>query len=113
MSDRTDTCHGKACPFWKRYGEYCPNFVIGKWRTGKGHEYETKDCAPKRSMILSQQIYDSMIGVRMDYNEVRNASEKVLQLAAQSIGVELLIEDGVVEDTKQIEETTDHGKDTD
>jgi len=78
MSNRKDTCPGKECPLWKRYGEHCPNYVKGEWRTNDGHEYTTHDCAPKRSMILCQQIYDNMVNVRKDYNQVRNANEQVL-----------------------------------
>jgi hypothetical protein len=59
-------------------------------------------------MILTQQMYDHVIGVRRDYNQFRNASTEVLKLAAQAHGVELIVE-GEIEDTKQIEETTDNG----
>ena len=105
MSQRKDTCHGKACPFWKRYGEYCPNFVEGDWVTVKGHKYSTKDCAPKRAMILSQQIYDHMTCARKDYNEMRNAAVQIFHLASRTNGIEL-IEGEVVdaEDTKLLPE---------
>jgi hypothetical protein len=104
MSQRKDTCHGKKCPFWKRYGEFCPNYVEGKWETPEGHEYETKDCAPKRAMILSQQLYDQLICTRKDYNEMRNATVKILSLTAQANGIELITEGEVVDAPKQIEE---------
>ena len=78
MSQRQDTCI-KTCPFWKKYKKNCPNFVEGRWVTHEGHTYETADCAPKRSMILCQQVYDHMLDVRKDYNEVRNISYNVLQ----------------------------------
>ena len=79
MSKRSDTCHGKKCPFWKRYQEFCPNFVEGEWETSEGHVYKTKDCAPKRSMILSQQVYDFILGTRKDLNEMRNENIKLLE----------------------------------
>lgn len=101
MSKRSDTCHGKKCPFWKRYEEYCPNYVEGEWKTPDGHEYTTKDCAPKRAMILSQQLYDFMIGTRKDYNNMRSAAVQVLSLQAQTMGVEV-IEGELDEPTKQI-----------
>ena len=78
MSQRINTCDPK-CPFWKKYKKHCPNFIEGRWVTKEGHIYETEDCAPKRSMILCQQIYDQMIDTRKDYNEVRNISYNVLQ----------------------------------
>jgi len=79
MAKRKDTCIGQRCPFWRRYQDTCPNFVKGDWKTVEGHEYETKDCAPKRSMILCQQIYDHMLDVRRDYGHVREANRKVLE----------------------------------
>jgi hypothetical protein len=72
--------------------------VDGKWKTNEGHEYTTKDCAPKRSMILSQQIYDFMTCARKDYNEMRNVAVKVLQLQAMTSGVELIVEGDIVND---------------
>jgi len=62
-------------------------------------------------MILTQQLYDFMIGMRQDYADVRKATEAVLQIAACNTGVDLMVIDGEVEDQKQIEEK-DHGKDT-
>ena len=79
MSQRQDTCPGRPCPYWKRYKENCPFFVEGGWKTPDGHTYTTKDCAPKRSMILQQQIYDTMIGVHKSHNESRNANIAVLK----------------------------------
>lgn len=112
MSRREDTCPGRKCPFWKKYGEYCPHYVEGTWESKEGEKYTTKDCAPKRSMILQQQIYDQLIGVRRDYNQTRNASHQILQLAAHTVGGEIVIE-GEVEEHKQIEDNKDNGKDTD
>jgi hypothetical protein len=108
MSRRENTCN-KRCPFWTRYGRHCPNYVEGEWKSREGEKYPVKDCAPKRSMILTQQMYEHIIGVRRDYNQFRNASTEVLKLAAQTVGVELIVE-GEIEAPKQItEETTDNG----
>jgi len=112
MSRRQDTCIRKECPFWHRYGDKCPNYVQGTWLTPEKHEYTTRDCAPKRSMILQQQIYDFMISTRKDYAETRRAMAEVLQLTARASGGDLVIIEGQVEDAKQIEDLTD-GKDTD
>lgn len=110
MSRREDTCIGKPCPFWKRYGDKCPNYVEGVWESKELDRYTTKDCAPKRAMLLTQQMYDHIIGTRRDFNQMRNASVQILQLAACQTGVPLVVE-GEIEEPKQIEETTD-GKDT-
>ena len=111
MSQRQDTCTGKVCPFWKKYAEQCPNYVEGMWQTPEGHKYETKDCAPKRTMILAQQLYDFMIATRKDYAETRRASVEVLKIAANSVGVDLMEAEYV--DQQQIEDNPNHGKDTD
>jgi hypothetical protein len=101
---RQDTCTGEKCPFWFRYKTQCPNYVEGLWKTKEGDTYQTKDCAPKRTMILTQQLYDFMFGMRMDYADVRKATEKVLQVAGNSVGADLLVVDGELEETKLIEE---------
>jgi hypothetical protein len=90
----------------------CPNYVEGVWESKEGEKYTTKDCAPKRTMILTQQMYDHIIGVRRDYNQFRNASTEVLRLAAQTVGVELFVDGEVVDQTKQIEDNISNGKDT-
>lgn len=77
---RQDTCPGTPCPFWKRYAEFCPFFVSGVWAShDDGERYETKDCSPKRTMILSQQIYDRMEGVQKSHDNVREANHMVLK----------------------------------
>jgi hypothetical protein len=111
MSKRSDTCTGKRCPFWNRYGDQCPNFVEGTWLTPENHEYKTKDCAPKRSMILCQQLYDFMIGTRKDYAEVRRAVVEVTKYAALNAGVDFI--EGEVEEQGLIEDKTNHAEDTD
>jgi hypothetical protein len=111
MSKRRDTCTGKKCPFWKRYGDQCPNYVEGIWLTPDKHEYETKDCAPKRTMILSQQLYDFMVATRKDYAETRRATVEILKVAAGNTGMELI--EAEFEDQNLIEDKSDHGKDTD
>ena len=103
MAQRSDTCHEK-CPFWKKYKKNCPNFVEGEWRTMEGHTYKTFDCAPKRSMILCQQVYDHMIDVRKDYNQVRNVAGQLMETVARQANMDVLITDGDVEDAKLIEE---------
>jgi hypothetical protein len=103
MSQRSDTCNVK-CPFFKKYKEYCPNFVKGQWRTVEGHVYETRDCAPKRSMILCQQIYDHMIDVRQDYNQVRNSTFNLMRLVGQQNNIDVLIGHEEVQEAKLIEE---------
>jgi hypothetical protein len=93
-----------------RYKDTCPNYVEGEWETPDGHTYRTKDCAPKRSMILSQQIYDLMLDTRRDYGKVRTATVQIMRLAAMNTGVEF-IEEGEIVEQKLIEDQT-NGKDT-
>jgi hypothetical protein len=83
--DRRDTCKGKPCPFWKKYKDNCPNYIEGQWRSAEGHVYATKDCAPRRSMILVQQIYDHMLDVRKDYGHVRNSNIEVVKAIGRAM----------------------------
>jgi hypothetical protein len=101
MSQRQNTCNEK-CPFWKKYKKDCPNFVEGRWRTKEGHEYDTFDCAPKRSMILCQQVYDHMLDVRKDYGTVRNETYKLMKLVGQQNNIDVLLVDDI-EEAKLIE----------
>lgn len=103
MSQRSDTCNDK-CPFWKKYKKNCPNYVEGTWKTAEGHVYITMDCAPKRSMILCQQVYDHMIDVRKDYNQVRNVAGQLMETVARQAKIDPLLEDGDIEEAKLIEE---------
>ena len=103
---RQDTCRGKECPFWKRYGEYCPNFVEGEWENKERIRYTTKDCAPKRAMLMSQQIYAHITDARRDYNQMRNATKELLKLAYIDIApvpIEIIDTTAEEEKIKQIE----------
>jgi len=110
MAKRQDTCTKEKCPFWIRYKDQCPNYVEGLWKTNEGDTYATADCAPKRTMILTQQLYDFMFGMRIDYANVRKSNVQVLKQLGALEGLEFI--EGKVEEPKLIEEKTD-GKDTD
>jgi len=109
MSNRNNTCIKQECKFWKKHKTGCPNYVESEWVTKEGHRYTVEDCAPKRSMILCQQIYNGIIDQRIDYHQVRNTTERMLMLVGQQNKVDVLIghdNDNVVnaDEVKQIEE---------
>jgi hypothetical protein len=107
MSRREDTCKKRPCPFWLRYGDNCPHFVVSDWESNEGDKYSTDDCAPKRSMKLQQQIYALLLGTRKDTNKTRNVTLKFLEAlmpVQESLPAEFV-------EHKQIEDLTD-GKDT-
>ena len=103
MNRRENTCPGKKCPNYKRYGEYCPHLVMCDWESAEGDKYTTTDCAPKRSVKLQQQIYSLILGTRKDTNKTRNVTQKFLEMLVCSPGP--VIDGEVVGDgLKQIEE---------
>jgi hypothetical protein len=109
MSRREDTCHGKKCPFYVRYQEYCPHFIESPWETTEGERYTTNDCAPKRSILLQQQMYNLILGTRKDTNKTRNVTQKFIEAIVCSSGA--VVEAEVIDQTL-IEDKTNNGKDT-
>lgn len=81
MSSRVSTCTGKVCPFWRRYNTDCPNYIECRWVTQDGHEHVTKDCAPKRSTMMVQQLYNQFVKTQGSFDQMRNAAISVFHIA--------------------------------
>jgi hypothetical protein len=76
------------------------------WEADDGGKYYTKDCAPKRGLLLQLETYNMTLGTRRDFNKMGNANIEVLKIVAQQSQTMEVIE-GDFEDQQQIEETTD------
>jgi len=67
-----DTCK-KECHFWKKYGDKCPNYIRSGWRSSESQEEITvHDCAPIRTLLMIQELYNKFIGVQQASEETRN-----------------------------------------
>ncbi len=88
-----NTCN-TGCKLWKKYKESCPNYMETFWKKDeKAESILIKDCAPKRTFLMIQELYSRLIGVQQAEEEQRDASNKVMgvvqtittQLAARMI----------------------------
>ena len=69
-----NTCF-KACHLWKKYGDRCPNYVIGYWKQeGSSTEKRIEDCVPRRTLEQLKKIHSILLGLHKASNEERNAS---------------------------------------
>lgn len=88
-----NTCGIKNCALAKKLKikkeEECPNFVEAWWTPeNKKDPVSIKDCAPKRTFIMIQNLHNRLIGVEKSQEQVRNNLEKdrgVITLLTQNI----------------------------
>lgn len=75
-----DTCNPK-CKFWKKYKESCPFFIETTWTPvqGDGQAKTHKDCAPKRSVLLQMEMFNTIGGLHRASNQERNSHNRVLK----------------------------------
>lgn len=72
------TCNEKDCKLFDLIGgtpEQCPNFVQTMWQPDKGQPVLVRDCAPKRTMIMTQEIYNRLIGLQQASEQQRNEAQ--------------------------------------
>lgn len=50
----------------------CPNKISTPWQNEKGEVTMVQDCAPKRTMIMVQQLHNTLLGVQKSQDEMRN-----------------------------------------
>lgn len=88
-----DTCIFKECLVAKRLklkkGEECINFIEAWWTPeGKKEPLIIKDCSPKRTFLMIQELYNRLIGVEKSQEQMRNEYKKdqmVLSLLSENI----------------------------
>lgn len=86
MDKPKDTCLGKHCPLYKKFKDTCPNFVESWWTPppdkdgNRGQPFMVKDCCPKRTFLMIQELSNRLIGVQAAAEEMRNEANRVLGL---------------------------------
>lgn len=84
-----NTCRGEECPLWKKYKEKCPNFIESWWtpkRPGDdGQPYLIKDCAPRRTFLMIQELHNRLIGVEKSNEQQRNANIVTIKVLSDMI----------------------------
>lgn len=91
-----NTCNPKECALFELLGgkqEQCPNYQE-VWFTPKGREEAIliKDCAPRRTFLMIQDLYNMVLDMRKDINEARNEStwvQVVAEVLGKNAGVDL------------------------
>lgn len=82
----TDTCKFSKCAIAKRLKikkvEQCPNHVSTWWTKEEGKPVLIEDCAPQRTMLMVQSLYNRLIGVQQSQEEQRNVLKPLNDLIA-------------------------------
>lgn len=76
-----ETCKPENCIIHSYLGgkpEQCPNFQETWWEPEKGQPVLLKDCAPRRTMLMIQELYNRQIGLQKAQEQQRNESTKLL-----------------------------------
>lgn len=80
-----NTC-SKDCHLWKKYKDRCPNYIRSGWKPTDSAEITYfEDCAPKRTLIMIQELYNRLIAVEKTQEELRNETAWV-QVVAEVMG---------------------------
>lgn len=76
-----DTCNYNECKLFDLLGgtvDQCPNFMESWWTPdGKGKPILVKDCAPRRTFLMIQDLSNSLIGVQQASEQSRNSSAEI------------------------------------
>jgi len=74
------TCH-TGCKYWKKYKENCPHFFKTTWTPSDGAQpYQIDDCAPKRSVLLTMDLNNRLLGFQKAAEEDRNLQNNNIKL---------------------------------
>ncbi len=72
-----NTCNPENCKLFELLGgepSSCPNYQESWWTPENGGQpVLIKDCAPKRTMLMIQEIYGRLTGVQKASEQERNA----------------------------------------
>jgi len=69
------TCKEKECSHWNK-GK-CPFSVETWWKPIEGQPRLVRDCAPIRTMLMVQELYNQQVRLQQALEEQRNQSLKV------------------------------------
>ena len=84
-----DTCNHRDCKLFDLLGgtpEQCPNYQESWWTPKDGGKpILIKDCAPRRTFLMIQNLSNQLIGVQKASEQSRNFSAKV-QSSQETLG---------------------------
>ena len=72
------TCKGD-CKFGELFKcrEECPNFIQTWWNPLDGSPEMVNDCAPRRTLLMMQGLFDRQIALQKSLEEQRNESARL------------------------------------
>jgi len=74
-----DTCIREKCPLWKKFKERCPNFIETGWKEHDSSQpVMISDCAPRRTLLMMQTLYNRFIGVQKSSEKQINTNVKFM-----------------------------------
>lgn len=69
------TCRQKDCGHWD--DGKCPFSLETWWRPLEGQPKLVRDCAPIRTMLMTQELYNRQIGLQKAIEDQRNEAVKI------------------------------------
>jgi hypothetical protein len=93
-----DTCDFENCEFAKcilSKKEQCPNYIQSWWiqsGTAGAKPKLVNDCAPKRTHLMVQELYNRLTGVEKSQEELRNETvwvEAVAMIMGKNAGIDI------------------------
>lgn len=87
-----ETCDPEKCKLYLLLGgdpSECPNFVESWWTPQdglkKGAPVMIKDCAPKRTLLMIQELMNMNVSLQKAQEQQRNESNKVSNICVETI----------------------------
>ena len=90
-----DTCEKEKCKMWQLLDGYCPNKMESSWMpppTVGGSPVTVTDCAPRRVLLMIQELSNRLVGVQRAQEEQRNENvwvQVVAEVLGRNSGVDL------------------------
>jgi len=99
-----DTCCLKSVFFASLLDkvEQCPNYIEGWWKPLEGEPEMFKDCAPKRTHIMVQDLYNRLIGLQQTAEQERNKSHEVTKNLIKLFEHDVIVQKDIEHQKKMI-----------
>lgn len=88
-----DTCTKEKCKLWDLFDGECPNRVTMWWENQLTKQKKAvDDCAPKRTVLMLQDIHNRLVATQKSAEEMRNEAvwvQVVAEVLGKNSGVDL------------------------
>lgn len=73
-----DTANCENCAFKIKDGKKCPNYIETLWNEeGNQQPRIVKDCAPKRTLLMLQELYNRTFSLQKQVNQAENQTHEL------------------------------------